>query len=194
MMVPALARLIRFFALYGGLFFTVIRQGVLIGMTLLSIHLFLVTVVPVWGDSMVPTINAGSYMVVDTFTLRFRPLRRGEIVAFRHPQDPRQKLLKRVVGIPGDVLVIRTGRISLTEPTSEQFVRLAEPYLPPETKTTGEVQVFLGPDEYFILGDNRQDSYDSRSFGPVGHDHIIGQAWFLVWPWSERHLLSESVP
>ena len=131
------------------------------------------------GDSMAPALRNGQ--LVQTLPLEPKTARsgsRGEIVAFHHPQRPGSIYVKRIVGLPGEYVEIRDGRVKL------DGREIGEPYLPTgmTTLTTGATRWFNGPDEFFLLGDNRADSEDSRAFGPVPAELIIGLVRFRYWP------------
>jgi signal peptidase I len=193
MPTPTPEQIIRPFLLYGGLVFTVVHRAVMVGLVLLFVHLFVVTIVPVRGNSMYPTLADGTYILVDQISPLLRPLSRGQIVAFRNPLNLGQKFIKRIVGLPGETLAVAGGKIFF-EPAGRQPLRLLEPYLPPGLTTEGEVRDFLGQDEFWMLGDNRPVSSDSRFFGPVPAKDILGRAWLAVWPFSEIRLISHLAP
>jgi len=186
-------KIIRPFLLYGGLLFTIIRRAVTVGMGLLFIHLFVVTVVPVKGESMQQTLPDGTYILVDELTPRLRPLTRGEIVAFRYPQDPKQKFMKRVIGLPGEAISIDHGNVLLRRSGDKETIRLREPYLL-GAETSGSTSHILGPVEYYVLGDNRPASFDSRYFGAVPENLMLGRAWMVLWPLSGLRLVSHFDP
>lgn len=141
-----------------------------------------------------PTLSDGTYILVDQLTSRFKSFTRGEIIAFRYPADPKQKFIKRLIGLPHEVIVVQKGAVSLQRPVDEEFIRLREPYLPLGTPTLGNVSQPLGPAEYWVLGDNRSVSLDSRFFGPVTRDQILGRAWIAIWPLKEIRLISHFDP
>jgi len=108
----------------------------------------------------------------------FRAPRRGDVVVFRLPQDPSRDFIKRIIGEPGDVVEIRMGTVYING------LPLDEPYITHKSNDTyGPLQVPKG--YYFVLGDNRGSSSDSRAWGPVPEENIIGQAWFSYWPPSQ---------
>jgi signal peptidase I len=127
------------------------------------------------GLSMEPYIRSGEYVIINTFAYRMGAPRRGDIVAFRHEGDARAVFIKRVIGLPGDRIRIDRGRVFLNG------VRVDEPYVRhPDTRSFHEVLV---PDAaVYVLGDNRAESEDSRSFGPVSDNRLIGRAVAGIWP------------
>lgn len=127
------------------------------------------------GTSMAPTLADGEYILVNRLAYRlFGEPRRGDIVVFESP-NPDKDYIKRVIGLPGQRVEVRNMEVFI------DGQRLDEAYLAPTT-TTGESSVILGPDEYFVMGDNRDNSQDSRAIGPVKAEKIIGKAWLIYWP------------
>ena len=127
------------------------------------------------GDSMLPALADGQYVLLRRGSLRDR-LRRGDIVVLRHPGLRHQTYIKRVVGLPNEDLRLEDGRVYIGG------VRLEEIYLrcPDPAGQAGEW--WMGPDEYFVMGDNRLNSHDSRYFGPVSAAQIVGRVWLRYWP------------
>ena len=140
----------------------------------------LVEPVRVSGLSMYPTLHDGDYLIASPIPYWIHQPQRGDIVILRDPQDPNENLVKRVIAVPGDRLTIRDGHVYIDGRL------LSEPYLngpwtlraswPP-----GEVEQ-VPPGEYFVMGDNRNVSLDSRAFGPVPRADIEGEAWCRLWP------------
>jgi signal peptidase I len=124
---------------------------------------------------MEPRIDSGEYIVINTLAYRFGAPARGDIVAFRHERSAPSVYLKRVIGIPGDRIAIERGYVSVNG------VRLDEPYVRfRDTRSTAAVTV--PPHAYYVLGDNRANSDDSRVWGFVDASDVIGRAMFAVWP------------
>jgi signal peptidase I len=146
------------------------------------IYLFAVQPHKVSGCSMCPNFQTGNFILTDKITYRFSPPQRGDIIVFKNPRDPSQDFIKRIMGIPGDKVSIRDGRVYLNGQS------LKEPYLDPSLITSPgaflnenqEVQV--KPDTYLVFGDNRPGSSDSREWGYLPKENIIGKAFFRYWP------------
>ncbi len=137
------------------------------------------------GASMEPTFDDGEYLVVDELsaTLGLRPPQRGDVIVFRYPLDPSQYFIKRIVGLPGETVRVREGGVAIASAQFPQGVVLDEStYLAPTETTEGTVEVHLGQDEFFLLGDNRNHSSDSRAWGPLKRDLIVGRAWVRAFP------------
>ncbi len=145
---------------------------------------FLVQPFLVSGQSMVPNFYDGDYLLVDELTYRFRIPERGEVAVFRYPNDESTYFIKRIVGLPGERIEIRNGKIMIANTTNPDGFLLNERYLTDGLVTTvnGDSKFELGPNEYFVMGDNRSYSFDSRSWGPLGSREIIGLVRFRLWP------------
>lgn len=136
---------------------------------------FFVRLPQVAGLSMEPYIRSGEYVLINTFAYRIGVPHRGEIVAFRHEGDTRAVFIKRVIGLPGDRIQIDRGLVYVNG------TRLDEPYVRhPDGRSFA--QVVVPPSSVYVLGDNRAESEDSRFFGPVGDDRLIGRAIAGIWP------------
>ena len=136
---------------------------------------FFVRLPQVAGLSMEPYIRSGEYVLINTFAYRIGVPHRGEIVAFRHEGDARSVFIKRVIGLPGDRVRIDRGQVYING------ARLEEPYVA-HADGRSFAQVLVPPSSVYVLGDNRAESEDSRFFGPVGDDRLIGRAIAGVWP------------
>ena len=149
---------------------------VAVGMAAVII-VFLYQPVKVEGTSMVPLLSDQERIFVNKFVYRFEPIERGDVVVFWYPLDHTKSFIKRVVGLPGETVEIREGRLYVNGGLlAEQFV--PREYL--DSSTFGPQQV--PPDQFFVMGDHRSSSNDSRVFGPVPRDAIYGKAVFGYWP------------
>jgi len=165
------------------LFILEVVQIVLISVAIIvPVRYFLIQPFLVKGASMEPTYHNHEYLIVDEISYRFSEPDRGDVIVFRYPRDPSQFFIKRVIGLPGETVEVSDGGITLYNDDSPDGVRLNEDYLVEGENTMGHKRTVLGPDEYFVFGDNRNASLDSRSFGPVRSDLIIGKAWLRGWP------------
>ena len=164
------------------------------------------------GSSMEPTLEEGQHLLVnkliylrlDPQGLRsilpsidanrqaslfpFHPPHRGEVIIFRFPRDPTRDFVKRVIGVPGDAIEIRRGQVFLNDQ------KLDEPYVVRSDRRTME-RLEIPAGSYFVMGDNRQSSNDSRDWGPVPADNMVGRAWVSYWPLAQWEILrSFSLP
>lgn len=149
------------------------------------IRTFLVQPFLVSGNSMKPNFSNGDYLLVDQVTYRLREPRRGEVVVFSYPRDKSNYFIKRVIGLPGERLEIRDGKITVWNGDHPEGFTLNESYLPPPSALSRfdkKTEFILGPSEYLVLGDNRQFSFDSRDWGTLPAEDIIGLARLRLWP------------
>lgn len=151
---------------------------------ILPIRYYLVQPFFVKGASMEPNFEDGDYILVDELSYRFRDAERGEVIIFRFPQQPSQFFIKRIVGLPEETIQIKDNKVTVfNEENLEGFV-LNETYLAPEQRTLGTMTKKLNDNEYFVLGDNRLQSSDSRRWGPVSRSLIMGRAFLRPWPFT----------
>jgi signal peptidase I len=143
----------------------------------LPIRFFLFEPFLVKGESMEPNFHNFDYLIVDKLTYHLRQPQRGEVIVFRPPFEDRVYYIKRIVGLPLEKLVIEESKITVFNKEHPQGFVLNEDYLR-NHYTSGKIEVNLGPDEYFVLGDNREVSYDSRKWGPVKREKIVGRVVF----------------
>lgn len=144
----------------------------------------------VQGESMEPDFHEGDYLLVDQVSYRFGEPSRGDVVVFKAPPDPSENYIKRVIGLPGETIQLRQGKIFVTNSTHPNGLELKEPYILPGSTTlpeSGETTWHLGKNEYFVLGDNRapDKSSDSRAWGSVPKDNLIGKTWLRAYPVSD---------
>jgi len=133
------------------------------------------------GFSMDPTLHDGEFILINRLAYRFGAFQRGDIIVFRFPVDPSQDLIKRVIGLPGDDVSIQNGVVSVNGRS------LDEPYIAAAPAYSGEWKV--PPDHLFVLGDNRNDSSDSHSWGLLPISNVIGKATIIYWPPQKWNLL-----
>jgi len=136
----------------------------------------------VQGQSMEPNFENGDYLIVDELSYRFREPQRGEVVVFRYPQNPSLRYIKRIIGLPGETLEIKNGVITIYQGNSNKEVLDESNYLSPNLQTPGDLKMTLNEKEYFVLGDNRLASFDSRRWGTLPQKNIIGRVFFRAWP------------
>lgn len=132
------------------------------------------------GASMDPTFHTGEYLIVDELTYHFTTPARGSVLIFKYPKDPSKYFIKRVIGLPGETVEIKSGAVTIKNPANPQGFVLNEPYI--QFTKSDSSTLALGPSEYFVMGDNRAGSADSRLWGPVPSANIIGRPIVRFWP------------
>jgi len=134
------------------------------------------------GTSMSPNFHDGDYVFVDQLSYRLRAPQRGEVIVFHGPASGGEDFLKRIIGLPGERVVVKDSAVTIYNNDNPKGMLLDEAYLDPSTQTTGDVDMTLGDSQYFVMGDNRSVSFDSRSWGPLGLDQIVGRVALRIWP------------
>ncbi len=169
----------RFFAFI----FDIAKMVVISLAIIIPVRYFLVQPFYVRGASMEPNFHENEYLMVDEISYRFKEPQRGQIIVFRYPKDPQEYFIKRIIGLPGETVVIKNGNVYITD-LDGLTTKLSELYLPENTSTIAlsEEPIVLATDEYYVLGDNRNGSKDSRSFGAVKRSFVIGRVFFRGWP------------
>ena len=147
-----------------------------------GVRTFLVQPFLVSGASMEPNFHGGDYILINELSYRFTEPQRGEVVVFRYPGDERTFFIKRIIGLPGERVVITDGKLIIYNNAHKTGMTVNESYLPKNLRTVGEKDMTLGPDEFFVMGDNRDASFDSRQWGPVKRSEVVGSVWVRLWP------------
>lgn len=138
------------------------------------------------GQSMLPNFHNYDYLIVDRLSYITGSPQRGQVIVLRYPKDTTQFFIKRIIGLPGETVQIEQGHVTIINSQYPQGLTLNEPYLSPGTPTFGQTQgIHLGSGEYFVLGDNRTASSDSRVWGILPRDDIVGKVWLRVYPFSD---------
>ena len=154
------------------------------------VYLFLLQPHQVRGASMKPNLNDGQYILTDKISYRFGEPKRGDVIIFTSPTDPDVDFIKRIIALPGEKVKISDGKVTIINDQHKEGFVLDEPYETLGTTAGGKeapqnTQVPVGANEYFVLGDNRLESFDSRSWGSLPKKNIIGKAWLRYWPISK---------
>ena len=150
----------------------------------LPIRQFLVQPFFVQGQSMEPNFHNSDYLIIDELTYRLREPQRGEVVVFKFPGDTSQYYIKRIIGLPGETLEIERNRIIVFNREYPGGLAIKEDYLDESSRQAdlGKTKITLGEDEFYVLGDNRRSSYDSRRWGVLPRSDIVGRVWVRAWP------------
>lgn len=170
--------------------FELIKIVVISLVIIIPVRYFLIQPFYVKGASMEPNFYDHEYLIIDEISYRFNEPQRGDIVVFRYPRNPQEFFIKRLIGLPGESVMIKDGSVIISSDANPDGFTLAEPYLKDGVKTYGlnEDMVKLGENEYFVLGDNRNSSKDSRSFGPVNRSYVTGKVLLRGWPFDRVQL------
>jgi signal peptidase I len=161
---------------------------------IIPIRHFLIQPFYVKGASMEPNFHDHEYLIIDEISYSLKTPKRGDIIVFRYPRNPQEFFIKRVIGLPGEKIQVQEGKIFIYNQEHPEGVALDESYLPENTKTYGISDsdiTTLAKDEYFVLGDNRNSSKDSRSFGPVNKSFIVGRVLLRGWPFDKIKVFSD---
>ena len=154
------------------------------------VRYFLVQPFFVEGASMEPNFENGEYLLIDELSYYFRPVERGEVVVFHYPLDTSKYYIKRIIGLPEETVEIKNSQVTIYNDEYPNGFALNEDYLPKSLVTDGQIKEKLGKDEYFVLGDNRSVSYDSRRWGVLPKNDIVGRVLVRAWPFSRVAIFS----
>ncbi|MBI4101425.1 MAG: signal peptidase I [Candidatus Nealsonbacteria bacterium] len=136
------------------------------------------------GQSMEPNFENGDYLIIDELSYRFRDPQRGEVVVFKYPNNPSQRYIKRIIGLPGETVEVNEGNVKVLSAQGKQIELDESTYLSGNVFTPGSARISLNQDQFFVLGDNRVASSDSRSWGPLPRVDIIGRVVIRAWPFA----------
>lgn len=144
---------------------------------------FIIEPFVVSGLSMYPNFDDKDYLIISKLPYRFGEPERGDVVVFKYPLNPDQYFIKRIIGLPGEQVVIRNGRVLVYNEAHPNGELLDEQFLPQQGITQSRVEVMqMGEKDYFVMGDNRDHSHDSRAWGPLPEADLLGKVWIRVLP------------
>lgn len=193
----------------GRFVFEVFKVFLLAVVIIVPIRVFLFQPFFVKGASMEPNFHEGEYLIVNEWGYKYtqiglgngapwatvkpgKEFERGDVIIFRAPQDPSQFFIKRVIALPGEAVRIKDGSVYIYNKKSPAgFVLDESQYLSDSIKTTPELSLELGDDEYFVMGDNRNNSHDSRAWGPLNKNMVIGKVLLRAWPANKATLFTD---
>ncbi len=165
-------------------FWEVIRFSVIAILIIIPVRVFIAQPFVVSGASMFPTFMDKDYLIVDEFTYRFvEEPKRNEVIVFRYPNDTKKFFIKRIIGLPNEIVDINGEFVTITNKESGESFQLEQPFV--ENKSYNQMHFELKETEYFVMGDNRAQSSDSRYWGPLERDLIVGRAFLRLWPVKE---------
>lgn len=157
-----------------------IKIGVVAAVIVVPLRLYVFQPFLVKGDSMVPNFHNGDYLIVDELSYKFHSPERGDVIVLKFPYDPSQRFIKRIIGLPGETIEIKDGKVVIYSADTKDALILDETAYLGALRTPGSVKVQLKEGEYFVLGDNREFSSDSRSWGTLGTQYIVGRMMWKV--------------
>src|SRR3989344_3164000 len=166
------------------LLYTVVALGLA-----LFIRFFIAAPYVVSGASMDPTFHDWHYLIIDRISYEFEEPQRGDVIVFDLPDNPAKSLIKRVIGLPGETIILKGDSVTIQN-TEQQRFTLDEPYLDPANLSgSNDMRITLDPDQYFVLGDNRHVSADSRIWGALSREYIVGRAFLRLYPFDRVDIL-----
>ncbi len=139
------------------------------------------------GASMDPTFSTGHYLIIDELSYRFSEPKRGDVIILKYPKDPKTFFVKRVIGLPGETVDVKDGVVTITTAQGSTTV-LKDDFIDPKNKISDSSKTTLLNNEYYVMGDNRAQSSDSRSWGPLEKKLIVGRAFARLYPFSQIEL------
>lgn len=167
------------------IFRELLQFAILVLVVIIPIRFFIAQPFIVVGESMLPTFSTNEYLIVDELSYKLGSPERWQVIIFKYPYAAEENgdskyFIKRIIGLPGETVVIKNGTVVIKNSDNPDGFTLDEPYI--ESKTDTSMTMTLGDDQYFVMGDNRPKSFDSRSWGPVSRDMIVGKAFVRLLP------------
>ncbi|MBY0310392.1 signal peptidase I [Patescibacteria group bacterium] len=159
----------------------IIRFSVIALIIVIPVRMFIAQPFIVSGASMEDTFHNNEYLIVDQLSYHLNAPVRGDVVVFRYPRDPSKYFIKRIIGVPGDTITIEKSTVSIVNASHPQGLVLNEPYVA-SMKPGVTIVEELGEREYFVMGDNRDESSDSRVWGVLQEENIVGRAFLRLFP------------
>lgn len=163
----------------------VIKIALIASAVVLVVRYFLIQPFFVKGASMEPNFSDGQYLIIDELSYRFREPSRGEVIVFKYPRDPKQFYIKRIIGLPGEQVQIKNNKATVYNLEYPNGKILEEDYLSGNEITFPDNNWKLKDNEYFVMGDNRSASSDSRSWGPLNKKFITGRVFLRAFPFDK---------
>lgn len=161
----------------------------IISVILILINFFVATIFAVSGESMETNFHDQEILMVDRLTYKFKNPQRGDVVIFRYPGAPSEKYIKRIIGLPGEEISIKNSKVLIKNKKENSEFILEEQYLSQDINFGTNITENLSDDEYFVMGDNRENSSDSRVWGTLPKEFIIGKAFIVIYPLNYWHIM-----
>lgn len=164
-------------------FWEFVRYAVIALVIVVPFRIFIAQPYMVYGSSMDPTFKDSDYLIVDQISKRFEDPKRDQVLIIIYPKDTSKFFIKRLIGLPGDTVEIKNGEVTIYNKENKDGLKLNEPYI-----VYGKDENFsttLKEDEYFVMGDNRAGSFDSRYWGPLSKNYIMGRPFIRLYPFNK---------
>lgn len=172
-------------------FFDTIQTILIAASVFLVIYIFLMRPFEVSGESMFPTYKHGEYILTNLITLRFSDPKQGEVIVFKSPTDENKDFIKRVIAVPGDTIMIEESKVYINGDLLDESLYLSDTVQTPNGPFLQAGRSVTVPDgHFFVMGDNRPHSSDSREWGFLPLDEIIGKSFFVYWPPQNMRVIS----
>lgn len=175
-----------------GAFFLDILQVLVFAVSIfLFIYLLVLQPHKIKGHSMDPNFHEGEFLLTDKLSYRFGEPKRGDVVVFKAPPDDQDEYIKRIIGVPGDTVKVEQGKVYVNDKLLDEKYLDSSVLTRPGPYSSESKETVVPQGQYFVMGDNRDHSYDSRNFGPVGMSKITGKAWLVYWPPKDAGLIKK---
>ncbi len=173
-------------------FWDLVKFAAIALLVVIPIRTFIAQPFIVSGSSMVPTFENRQYLIVDEISYRFNDPKRGDVIVFKYPKDTSLYFIKRIIGLPGETVHIEGSTITIKNKENPEGFVLDETYV--KNKSENKIDITLAPDEYYVMGDNRSASSDSRVWGTLPRKLIVGRAYVRLFPFSAIGILPGEHP
>lgn len=160
----------------------ILRFALIALVIVVPIRIFVAQPFIVSGSSMVPTFQNGEYLIVDELSYRIKDPIRGDVIIFKYPNDETKYFIKRIIGLPGETIKIHKDQITIINDANPEGFVLVEPYIKEAMRNQTPLTRTLNDSEYFVMGDNRSASSDSRTWGNLPEDNIVGKTFLRLFP------------
>lgn len=172
--------------------FETIRVVIVSLIIIFVVRSFIIQPFFVKGASMEPNFEDGDYLIVNEIGYRIEEPKRGDVIIFKYPNNPSEYFIKRVIALPGESIEVKDNQITIYNPDNlDGFILDESLYLPDIAVTSGTIFETMGSTEYYVMGDNRIASHDSRRWGKLEKRYIIGKAWVRAWPFDDFKVFNE---
>jgi len=168
-------------------FWELVRFAFIALIIVIPIRVFVAEPFIVSGNSMVPTFTNRDYLIIDKISYKLGTPKRDDVVVFRYPTDPTKFFIKRIIGLPNETVDIKGSDVTITNNEQQGSFKLDQPFV--KNTSNNDEHIVLKNDEYFVLGDNRNASSDSRAWGPVKREFFVGRAFLRLLPINKIDLL-----